>query len=118
MAELQNFRRLQAKLLALAGRAKKDTPSVVVGFTQNYAIYVHERTDLHHPVGQAKFLEQPARQLSNDGTLGAIVSAAMREKKTMAQGLLLAGLRLQRESQHLTPVDTGALKGSAFTELE
>lgn len=24
-----------------------------------YAIYVHERMDLAHPVGQAKFLEQP-----------------------------------------------------------
>jgi hypothetical protein len=30
----------------------------------------------------------------------------------------LAGLRLQRESQLLVPVDTGALRASAFTAME
>jgi hypothetical protein len=70
------------------------------------------------PAGQAKFLEQPARELSNDGTLARIVMGAMAKGKTMLQGLLLAGLRLQRESQKLVPVDTGNLKSSAFTRIE
>ena len=28
-----------------------------IRFDTDYAVYVHERLDLHHPVGQAKFLE-------------------------------------------------------------
>lgn len=36
----------------------------------------------------------------------------------MAQALLLAGLRLQRESQLLCPVLTGNLRNSAFTRVE
>lgn len=32
--------------------------------TSQYAIYVHERLDLKHPKGQAKFLEQPALELA------------------------------------------------------
>jgi len=35
---------------------------VQVGYTADYAVYVHERLDLHHDAPtQAKFLEQPAR---------------------------------------------------------
>ncbi len=70
------------------------------------------------PTGQAKFLEQPARQLSNDGTLASIVATALQAGKTMAQALVLAGLRIQREAQKLVPVVTGTLKNSAFTVLE
>ena len=70
------------------------------------------------PNGQAKFLEQPARELSNDGTLADIVTQLMRKGKTLAQGLVAAGLRLQRESQHLVPVEYANLRRSAFTRLE
>jgi hypothetical protein len=31
---------------------------VEVGYEAYYAIYVHERLELHHPKGQAKFLER------------------------------------------------------------
>ena len=37
---------------------------------------------------------------------------------SLEKGLVLAGLRLQRDSQKLVPVDTGNLKGSAFTRLD
>lgn len=30
--------------------------------TSQYAVYVHERLDLKHPVGKAKFLEDPANR--------------------------------------------------------
>lgn len=33
--------------------------TVWVGYTVEYAVYVHERLDVHHPIGQAKFLEEP-----------------------------------------------------------
>lgn len=33
------------------------------GAASDYAIYVHERMDVHHPHGKAKFLEDPMTQL-------------------------------------------------------
>lgn len=117
MAKIENVKKVIAALRARAAKAQKDTNvSVVVGYTQSYAIYVHENLEAYHPVGQAKYLEQPARLLAP--VLAQIVRDAMKQGKTLAQGLLLAGLRLQRESQLLVPVDTGALKNSAFTRLE
>ncbi len=66
--------------------------------------------------GQAKFLEAPARYLK--AVLAEIIVKAMKSGAPMAKALLLAGLRLQRESQLLVPVDTGNLKNSAFTRIE
>lgn len=66
--------------------------------------------------GQAKFLEQPARDLQPE--LAADVARTMVNGGTLAQGLLVSGLHLQRESQLLVPVDTGNTKASAFTRLE
>lgn len=65
---------------------------------------------------QAKFLEAPARMFAN--AIGTIVATAYKAGKTLAQSLLLGGLRLQRESQKLVPVDTGNLRASAVTRLE
>lgn len=39
---------------------KGDT-TVTIGFTANYAIFVHENMEAHHKVGQAKFLEVALR---------------------------------------------------------
>lgn len=114
MPEITGIRELQAKLRLLEKKAKEASEaSVTVGFTQSYGIFVHEDLDAFHKVGQAKFLEQPARALQKD--LGTIVGKIVGQGKTMEQALLVAGLRLQREAQKLTPVDTGALKASAFT---
>lgn len=63
--------------------------------------------------GQAKFLEAPAR--THAKTLAEIVRTALVRGAKMLHALFLAGLRLQRESMLLCPVDTGNLKASAFT---
>ncbi len=68
------------------------------------------------PKGQAKFLEQPAREGSRQ--IAGMVRKALQMKMTMAQALLIAGLWLQRKAQLLVPVDTGNLKNSAFTRLD
>lgn len=117
LSQLKGAQELVRKLRAKAASATKDTNvDVVVGFTQNYAIWVHENLEAIHLTGQAKFLEQPLRQ-NREKYLG-IIKQAVRQGKTLAQGLLLAGLALQRDAQMLCPVDTGALKASAFTRLE
>jgi len=49
----------------------------------------------------------------------AIIRALKKQKpeqrRGLVKGLVLAGLFLQRKSQQVVPVDTGALKASAFT---
>lgn len=119
MAEILGLQKLVAQLRSMAAKSvKNDNCSVSVGYGTDYAIWVHEiLTNKHNPPTQAKFLEQPARTLSSDGTLARIVLQAKQSGKTMAQGLLLAGLRLQRDSQALCPVLTGNLRASAFTRL-
>ncbi len=121
--------RKHGEKLGLVGK-----PSVIVGYTANYALHVHENIgmkwkgspriapskgnywDGSRGPGQAKFLEQPARELTTE--FDRIVFESMRNGATLLQALYLAGLRLQRESQLLVPVDTGNLKASAFTRKE
>lgn len=91
-------------------------PSVTVGFTQTYGIYVHENLESSHKQGkQAKFLEQPARELGSSGVLAGLTAEVVKAGKPLEKGLLVAGMRLQREAMKLTPIDTGALRASAFT---
>jgi hypothetical protein len=97
-------------------RGKREAASVSVGYTQHYAIHVHENLEAFHPVGQAKYLEEPAR--ANAATYGRIGTQAYRNGATLPKALLVAGLALQRDSQKLVPVDTGALRASAFTALD
>lgn len=100
------------------GLLKKRKPAdVIVGFTQRYAIYVHERTELRHRVGQAKFLEQPARELGHK-VLGNLIVRTYLRYNDLEKAILVAALRLQREAQLRCPVDTSALKASAFVVLE
>jgi hypothetical protein len=133
MAEIQKLQSLVSKLRARAAQARKDSDAnIVVGFTAAAALYVHENTEeklkgdprpsglgvYWGPHGQSKFLEGPARQMNNDGTFSRIVVTAMRAGKTLAQALLLCGLRLERESQERVPVEYGNLRASAFTRVE
>lgn len=146
MAEIKNLKSLMTKLDArVASAIKTQGVSVVVGYTAAYAVYVHEmipgqprppmsdaqrramfakirenerRGHVPWGKGQPKFLEQPARQMSNDGTFALMIHQALQRGRTVAQALLACGLRLQRESMKLCPIDTGNLRASAFTRLE
>lgn len=117
MPKMEGIKQLKAQLKRLEGEArKKHEGSVIVGFTQNYAIYVHENLEAAHDPGQAKFLEQPAREKAKE--LGKIIATVAKRTGSVKKGLLLAGLRLQAEAQKLVPVDTGALKASGFVALQ
>ena len=61
-------------LRASAFTRKEGTPErieYVVGFTQHYGIYVHEMVGSTFKVGEPKFLEGPAREMSKE--LGIII---------------------------------------------
>ena len=57
---------------------KKGGVAVRVGYVAEYAVYVHEMTGNYHHVGQAKFLEQPARE--KEGEMKEIIKKEMKKK--------------------------------------
>jgi len=117
MVVIENIGRLRDKLNKLKDKYRAEgTPSVVVGYTANYAVYVHEIQARHAPGKQWKFLEQPARELQPQ--LGQMLAQSMASGVKPLQSLYLIGLGLQRASQDLVPIDTGNLRGSAFTAKE
>lgn len=104
-------------LRTLKNLAGKGQPGKVkVSYATDYAVYVHEDMQANHPNGgQAKYLEQPAREMRADLMEG--VKEDIRRGLTLEQALLRAGLKLQSASQKLVPVDTGTLRASASTEI-
>jgi hypothetical protein len=54
--------RLRASATVTPVQKKEDKYFVEVGYGTDYAIYVHERTELHHTVGKAKYLEDPLKR--------------------------------------------------------
>ena len=109
---IEGISRLKSKLMTLADKFGQPKASVTVGFTQRYALHVHE-VQASHVVGQWKYLESPARSLA--GQITKNVQTALSSGISMEQSLMLGGLLLQRAAQQITPVDTSALKASAFT---
>lgn len=123
--------RVMARLEAVKMRVgDKPKPQVAVGYACKYALHVHEmkrKEGIHprpedrgyywDPQGMAapKFLETPLRVLTPE--LKKMIRDACGSGLPLHQAMLLAGLRLQRESQLMVPVDTGFLKNSAFTRL-
>lgn len=93
-------------------RVSSGEVSVTVGFTQFYALYVHE-INAPHKVGQWKFLETAAKR--NRRNVALNIERALNQKASFQNALMIGGLLIQREAQLLTPVDTSALKASAFT---
>lgn len=117
MAQLRGLNKLVSQLRGRAARARKDWDvAAAVGYTAAYAVRVHEDLEASHKTGQAKFLEQPFRELQD--VLWRTVAVAVKAGKTPAQAFLLAGLRLLRDSQKLVPVLTGNLRASGFVRLE
>lgn len=83
---------------------------------ETYSIYVHEDLTKNHEIGQAKFLEQPARQLRRE--IGQAVVTVTQKTGSLKSGLIAGGELLKTASQALVPVDTGALHDSAFVAVE
>lgn len=119
MSEVKGLAKILARVREFNKKYAADGGGKVVaqvGFTQYYAVYVHENLESRHPVGQAKYLEQPFREYQSE--LYRIIKVVLQRGQGAIQAVTIAGLRLQREAQLLCPVDTGALKGSAFTRIK
>lgn len=93
-----------------------NSSSIIVGYETPYALYVHESLGQTHMVGQAKFLETPAINMTP--ALQAEVVRQMNLGKTLLQSLRAAGEMLKAGSLPLVPVLTGKLRKSAFVRMD
>lgn len=101
------------KELRLRRRTAEDRLSEIkVGYSAPYAAAVHERLDVYHERGQAKFLEIPLR--TEDKTMAAIIRSRLRARETLKSAQLEAAKHLMKVSLQLVPVDTGKLRDSWF----
>lgn len=107
--------KITAKLRGLSLKGRK-VMTVRVVYEAPYARIQHEDMTFNHPNGgQAKYLEQPARQLAPE--MASIVRRSVEAKNGLEEGLQRAGELLLRESRELCPVDTGALRDSGRVEI-
>jgi hypothetical protein len=97
-------------------QARGANTSAVVGYIQTYSVIVHEDLDASHAPGKtAKYLEIPLRQ--NMRVLADMISKHYLRTLDLGQALLVGCNFLKRLSQQIVPVDTGALRASAFTAM-
>lgn len=104
---------VRRRLQQLATKGQKAI--VEVSFTAEYAIFVHEDLAANHTVGQAKYLEQPAREMR--GYLVNMIKNDLASGASLADALFKAGLLLQAAAQKLVPIDTGVLRASGTTTI-
>jgi len=138
-------KRLASKFNRMVGKARKsDKLSALVGYGAKYALYVHENNiNVKYNMklkgkkrtgkrpdgtkrqgrywdpqgrGQNQFLVAPFRQ--HRALWRKIIAKAYQKTGDLRTGLLLAAHSLQKKSQELVPVDSGNLKGSAYTKME
>lgn len=113
--EIVNFGRLMGKLRDRHGRYGKDDEKVSVGYSAQYAVWVHEIRTNYHPVGRAGFLLDVLREMETD--LRRLVQAMLKRGDTLLAARLAAATALLIESQKNCPVDTGFLRNSAYVKV-
>lgn len=114
MAKVKGAPKLQEQFAVRMKGCK--TVKAAVSYSQSYAIYVHEDLQAKHPNGgKAKFLTDPFNELS-EWARDEIVKTY--KKLGLDKAVAKVCLRIMRESQQQVPVDTGALKASAFVKVQ
>lgn len=126
MARISQIKGVDRVIMKLQQELQKklDSPnkvsgrSAITGYTAAYAVPVHERPGKPDPETKRgpKYLEGPARE--NAKAIGITVRTAVQKGVSLEKSMVLGLLLLQRESQKVVPVDTGNLRGSAFTKFE
>lgn len=114
---IDGMQKFDGVMKQLIDKYTSDNEDVIVGYTQRYAVYVHEDMKARHKEGKtAKYLEKAVKIVQP--LINGILLQVMNAGKSVTQGMLLVGLRIQRESMLIVPIDTGALRASAYTARE
>lgn len=111
MAMITGVNQLRARFVKERRLVEGET-NIEVGYSTPYAIYVHENLRARHVVGQAKFIEAPARVYARTAHL-IVAKELMRGKNWLKAMMTLANILYER-SQELVPVDTGLLRSTGF----
>lgn len=104
----QNIKRMQEQV------RKTEKAAVVVGFSQRYAVFVHEHIPANatYRVGQSKFLESTSRLFAE--VLAQDIANGVKAGRPLLEVLLETGNVLLNATKDITPMDTGALRESGF----
>lgn len=114
---IEGSNRISLRLNQLIRRVGNEANGIYsVSYDAPYAVYVHEDLSMQHSNGQAKYLEQPARQHKRE--LANIVRKHAQRTGSVRVGMLMASRRLLAYSQRLVPVRTGKLKRSGKINRE
>lgn len=94
------------------------SPQADIGNPKRYGIYVHEDVGMQHdPPTKARFLADPFRKIQSE--IPSIVQREMvKKRRSFSDALLAVGKKIKKESEEEVPVDTGALRRSAFVAKE
>lgn len=113
-ARVEGVDAIVAKFTAMAKDPARRDVSGRVGYAAPYAIYVHERQDVFHPRGEAKFLEKAIRRHQAD--VSRSIAADLKKGLPLRSAVLNAMRRLKEASDAMVPVDTGFLLRSGFAK--
>lgn len=80
-------------------------PVVTVGYGTDYALPVHERMDVHHDTGQAKYLETPLKAAAS-GFAGRM---AARIKRMVEAGKGLSAVSARKASSAVKAAETAGM---------
>jgi len=119
MGSVSGLAGLKKKLQANAKKYGVQNADYTVGFTQKYAVFVHE-IKRNYRVGDYKYLEKPYRELHAE--LLRDIGLGIENGGDLDSLLLKAALKIQRKAVKRNketpgegvPVDTGALRASSF----
>lgn len=116
MATITGVDKLREQMSSRIQKATKLSKAVgYVGYSAEYANYVHENMEAFHRVGQAKYLTTAINKFLPKMT--NMLKEELKDggdPKAAIQKVLLA---IKYESQKLVPVDTGFLRSSAYTKV-
>jgi hypothetical protein len=101
---------------SLGGMVKQ---RLLVGYSAEHAVYVHEDLTANHPNGgQAKYLESVIRDPSVLDLVRQSIRKDLKNKRSLREALINAGNIILRASMPLVPVDTGELVNSGFVDVQ
>lgn len=113
-AKVEGTDAIVAQFVAMAKDPKRRDVSGRVGYAAPYALVVHERQDVYHPNGEAKFLEKAIRRHQAD--VSRSIAADLKKGLPLRSAVLNALRKLKEASDAMVPVKTGYLLRSGFVK--
>lgn len=113
--KMEGFGKVSSRFKAMTLKGRKRL-TVKVGFATPYAARIHEDLEMYHnPPTQAKYLEQPLRELQD--AMGEVVVQNLINKESLETALIRAGNLLLEAALPLVPIDTGRLRRSGYVKV-